>query len=39
MPSTVSANQMITRALVDLCVLGVGRSVTKVHIDVAFPYR
>ena len=29
MPITVSANQMIARALVDLRVLGVGRSVTK----------
>ena len=38
MPITVSANQMITRALVDLRVLGVGRSVTKAHTDVAFPY-
>ena len=37
-PITVSANQMITRALVDLRVLGVGRSVTKAHTDVALPY-
>ena len=35
---TVSANQMIQRALVDLRVLGVGRGVTKAHTDVAFPY-
>ena len=35
---TVSANQMIQRALVDLRVLGVGRWVTKAHTDVAFPY-
>ena len=38
MPITASANQTITRALVDLRVLGVGRSVTKAHTDVAFPY-
>ena len=38
MPITVSANQMIARALVDLRVLGIGRSVTKAHTDVAFPY-
>ena len=38
MPITVSANQMIARALVDLRVLGIGRSVTKAHSDVAFPY-
>ena len=38
MAITVSANQLIARALVDLRVLGIGRSVTKAETDVAFPY-
>ena len=38
MAITVTANQLISRALVDLRVLGIGRTVTKAHTDVAFPY-